>query len=65
VRALATRFAIARDHENPESEQLIEEHLRFAVIETVSREATKVARLTYSRPLARSDRPCESPRRDS
>ena len=44
VRAYATHFAIARDHENPESEQLIEEHERFAVVETVSGDATKLAR---------------------
>jgi hypothetical protein len=44
VREYATHFAIARNHENPESEQLIEEHTRFAVVETVSGEAAKLAR---------------------
>lgn len=44
VRAYATHFAIARDHENPESERVIAESERFAVIETVSAEATKLAR---------------------
>ena len=44
VRAFATHFAIARDHENPESEWVIAESERFAVIETVSAEATKLAR---------------------
>lgn len=44
VRAYATRFAIARNHENPESEQLVEQHERFAVVETVSADATKLAR---------------------
>ena len=44
VRAYATHFAIARNHENPESEQLIEEHERFAVVEAVSGEAAKFAR---------------------
>jgi hypothetical protein len=44
VRTYATHFAIARNHENPESEQLVEEHERFAVVETVSGEATKHAR---------------------
>ena len=43
VRAYATHFAIARDHENPESER-VRESERFAVIETVSPEATKLAR---------------------
>ena len=49
VRAYATHFAIARDHENPESEHLIEEHERFAVVETVSGEAAKLARRSYAR----------------
>ena len=44
VRAYATHFAIARDHENPESERVIAESERFAVIETVGAEATKLAR---------------------
>jgi hypothetical protein len=44
VRAYATHFAVARDHENPESERVIAEGERFAVIETVSHEATKLAR---------------------
>ena len=44
VRTYATHFAIARNHENPESEQLVEEHERFAVVETVSGEAAKLAR---------------------
>ena len=44
VRAYGTHFAIARNHENPESEHLIEEHDRFAVVETVSGDAAKFAR---------------------
>jgi hypothetical protein len=44
VREYATHFAIARDHENPESERVITETERFAVIETLSPEATKLAR---------------------
>ena len=44
VRAHATHFVISRDHENPESERVITESERFAVIETVSPEATKLAR---------------------
>jgi hypothetical protein len=44
VREYATHFVIARDHENPESERVITEGERFAVIETVSPEATKLAR---------------------
>ena len=44
VRESVTRFAIARNHENPESEQLIEEHRRFAVVETIAPEAVHLAR---------------------
>ncbi len=49
VRAYATHFAIARDHENPESERVITESECFAVIETVSPEATKLARTSDPR----------------
>lgn len=49
VRAYATHFAIARNHENPESEQLVEEHERFAVVEAVSAEAVKLARRSNPR----------------
>ena len=44
VRAYATHFAIARNHENPESEQLVEEHERFAVVAMISGDAVKLAR---------------------
>ncbi len=44
VRAHATHFAVARNHENPESEQVITENARFAIVETVTGEATKLAR---------------------
>lgn len=49
VRASATQFVIARDHENPESERVLAESARFAVIETLSPEATKLARRTDPR----------------
>ena len=49
VRAYATRFVIARDHENPESEHVVEEHERFAVVDTVSGEAVKRARRSHPR----------------
>jgi len=44
VRAYATHFAVARNHENPESEQVIQENDRFATVETVTGDATKLAR---------------------
>ena len=44
VRAYATHLAVASNHENPENEQVIEENERFAVVETVAGDATKLAR---------------------
>ena len=44
VRGFATHFAVTRNHENPESEQVIEENARFSVVETVTGAATKLAR---------------------
>jgi hypothetical protein len=49
VRACPTRFAVARNHENPESELVVDEHERFAVVETVTGESVKLARRSYSR----------------
>lgn len=44
VRADATHFAVALDHENPESEQVIAQNERFAVVTTVGGAETKLAR---------------------
>ena len=44
VRSDATHFAMALNHENPESEQVIEENERYAVVETVTGDAKKHAR---------------------
>ena len=44
VRGDATHFAVARDHENPESERVIEENGRYALVALVTAEATKLAR---------------------
>lgn len=44
VRGWATHFALARNHENPESERVVQENARFAVVEVVTGEATKLAR---------------------
>jgi hypothetical protein len=49
VRACATHFAIARHHENPASEHLIDGHERLAVVEAVSGEAVKLARRSNPR----------------
>ena len=44
VRLYATHFAVACNHENPESEHVVEENERFAVVETVTGDATRLAR---------------------
>ena len=62
VRAYATQFVVARNHENPESEQLVEEHERFAIVATVSSEATRLARRSYGRQWHRQPR-CSDPAR--
>ena len=56
VRTCATHFAVARNHENPESEQVIQENERFAVVETVTGEATKLARRSDPRQKRREGR---------
>lgn len=43
VREHAARFVIARNHENPEAERVVEENERFAVVETVTGELSKPA----------------------
>lgn len=49
VRAHSTRFIVAPNHENPESERIVEEHERYAVIEAVTGEDAKAARRSYDR----------------
>jgi hypothetical protein len=58
VRSYATHFALAPNHENPESEQVIEENERYAVVETVTGDATKQAR--RSDPVQRRRERCWS-----
>ncbi|HET7427385.1 MAG TPA: hypothetical protein VFJ50_10110 [Gemmatimonadales bacterium] len=61
VRAYPTRFLIRRNHENPESEQVVEEHERFAVVDTVSGEAVKHARRSYPRQWRQEQEPGARP----
>ena len=49
VRAEATYFAVAPNHENPEVEQLISECSRFAVVNKIEASARRVARATDPR----------------
>ena len=56
VRTSPTHFAVARNHENPESEQVIQENERFAVVKTVTGDATKLARRSDPRQERRESR---------
>ena len=49
VRAQATWFAIAVNHENPELDRVVEENDRFTVVEKWLREAASIARCTDPR----------------
>jgi hypothetical protein len=48
VRAFATRFVITPNHENPESERIVAENTRFAVVEEVT--AAEMMRARKSNP---------------
>lgn len=49
VRAHASRFAVALNHENPETESIVEQNERFAVVETFAGETSRIARETDPR----------------
>ena len=49
VRAHATRFVVAPNHENPESERVVDENKRFAVVEEVTADEVRRARETDPR----------------
>ena len=44
VRAHASRFVVALNHENPEAESIIEQNSRFAIVETYAGAASRIAR---------------------
>jgi hypothetical protein len=44
-----THFVVALDHENPETETIVEDNERFAVVETYAGEASQIARETDPR----------------
>ena len=56
MRASATHFAVAPNHENPESEQVMQENERYAIVKTVTGEATKLARRSDPRQERREKR---------
>ena len=49
VRAHASRFIVALNHENPETESVVEQNERFAVVETYAGAASDIARETDPR----------------
>ena len=49
VRAVPINFAIAVNHENPEVDNVVVEHDRFAVVEKIGAAATGIARATDPR----------------
>jgi hypothetical protein len=65
IREYANRFAIALDHENPETETLVAQNERFAVVETYAGLESRIARETDPRSQAhtraRRRQPAEHP----
>lgn len=49
VRAHASRFVVALNHENPEMESIVEQNDRFAVVETFAGASSRIARETDPR----------------
>jgi hypothetical protein len=49
VRASATRFAIAPNHENPESEFVVDEHALYTVVEKIAANVRRIIRDTDPR----------------
>ena len=49
VRAYPVRFAIAHNHENPESDQVVAEHERFTVVAKLVGQTARQAHRTYKR----------------
>jgi len=49
VRAHPTHFAIARNHENPESDRVVAEHERYTIVEKLVGQASRQARRTDPR----------------
>lgn len=52
IRGYANRFAVALDHENPETETVVEQNDRFAVVESYAGEASRIAQDTDPRSQA-------------
>jgi hypothetical protein len=49
IRQHASRFVVALNHENPETESIVEENERFAVVESYAGASSRIARETDPR----------------
>jgi len=49
VRAHPTRFAVAHNHENPESDQVVAEHERYTVVAKLVGQSARRAHRSYER----------------
>ena len=49
VRSYPTHFAIAHNHENPESDQVVAEHERYTVVEKLVGQTARQAHRSYKR----------------
>lgn len=49
IRQHASRFVVAHNHENPETESIVEENERFVVVETYAGASSRIARDTDPR----------------
>jgi hypothetical protein len=56
VRGYASRFIVALNHENPETESIVKQNERFAVVETYAGAASQIARETNPRAQQRMRR---------
>lgn len=56
VRATSNRFALAVNHENPESEVVVSESARYAVVDKIEGVAMRIARDTDPRAHSRDSR---------
>ena len=49
VRSHPTHFAIARNHENPESDQVVAEHERYTIVAKLVGQTARQAHRSYKR----------------
>ena len=49
VRGYPTRFAIAHNHENPESDQVVSEHERYTIVAKLVGQTARQAHRSYER----------------